>query len=303
MKRLTAIFAIIVVGVSVLYAQYPSIRGNATKAANPTVMVMPDYSSVDSAEEIEELLKSDNATILAVAHIKKLFADNSYPTKDFMASVRNAKTNNLLDKSRGNGNKTVQQLIVENSGADIAVYVRLLEQSNGYLNITVEAQEAKIAQTIAQVVYTADFNNELTREDKVNYKLKSMNDFVTQFEDAFAQMVEEGRTINVRITIVPGCDIDPYTEVGTNGNDLETELREWIVNTAKNGSGDISSSDGLIQMEFKVPVYDDNGRPFQPGRVRSILTKAINALIQPLGAKAKAVLSDGQRINLEIANE
>lgn len=303
MKHLTTMLALFIASTQLLFAQDPSIRGNATKAANPTVMVMPDYSSVDTAEEIEELLKKDNATILAVAHIKKLFAENSYPTKDFMASVRNARTNNLLDKSRGAGNKTVQQLIVENSGADIAVYVRLLEQANGYLNITVEAQEAKIAQTIAQAVYTADFNNELTREDKVNYKLQSMNDFVGQFEDAFAQMVEEGRTVNVRITIVSGCDIDAYTEVGTNGNDLETELREWIANTAKNGNGDITSSDGIIQMEFKVPVYDDNGRPFQPGRVRSILTKAINALIQPLGAKAKPILSDGQRINLEIANE
>ncbi|MBQ0057035.1 MAG: hypothetical protein KBT20_05190 [Bacteroidales bacterium] len=290
-----------------LFAQY-NTQGGGSQAANPTVMVMPDLGSTMTPEKLEAAAQDNEVVVMCLAKIKEIFTSHDYPIKDYVATLRQLRTEGMLSREQG-ASSDLAKMLVENSSTDVVVYFKPMVQrhSDGSLEVSVaiDAQETKVAQTFATKSYSSGkFNT--TDSVRLATRVVGMisNNFFDEFANGFANMVSEGRLLRVKIDFAQGCDIDAYTEVGTNGNDLETELRDWIEQNAFNSNGDLKSSEQYINMEFRVPVYDQStGRPFQIGRMRSILLKSLNAMLQPVGVKAKTVKSDGQIVNFVITNE
>lgn len=307
MKRIFAIVCA-VVAFGTTFAQQFNTSGTGSQAARPTVMVIPDLGSSATAEVLEAASQDNPVVSMGIAKVKEIFTSREFPIRDYVQTIRNLRNEGMLAKEQMAGNN-LAKMLVENSSADVVIYLKPIVQNHpdGTLevSITLDAQESKVGQSFAVKSYTSP---KFKTTDVValtnRVLLEISNKFFDEFQAGFDQMVEEGRLLRVKIDFAQGCDIDAYTEVGTNGNDLETELRDWISANAYNQNGDLKSSDQYINMEFRVPVYDaSTGRPFQIGRMRSILLKSLQGLLQPVGVKAKTLKSDGQIINFLITNE
>lgn len=308
MKRFFAII-LAVLAINAANAQQFNTAGSGSKAARPSVMILPDLGSKWTPEMLEASAQDNPLVSMTMAKVKEIFTSNGYPVKDYIQTLRNLRNEGMLAKDQGAGND-LAKMLVENSSSDIAVYIKPIVQKHagGMLEvaISIDAVETKVSQSFVTKSYTCGkfATTDSIRVATYVIEQKISNNFFDEFQAGFDQMVEEGRLLRVKIDFAQGCDIDAYTEVGTAGNDFETELRDWISANAYNGNGDLKSSEKYINMEIRVPVYDaSTGRPFQIGRMRSIILKHLQTLIQPLGVKAKTVKSEGQIINFLITNE
>lgn len=292
------------------FSQNYDTSGTGSQASQPTVMVMPDVNSKLSGnpENLRSYLESNPMLELCISRVKEAFTLKSYPVRDFAKALSALKTDALLSADQSAATDVAKQ-IVQSSDADICIYVKpkVINHAGGLSEVIVEldAQEAKLSNSFANASFSSD---KFRTSDSIKLASRAMdcisNNFFYQIEEGFHQMVVDGRTMRFKIEFAEGCDIDAYTEVGTNGNDLETELTDWILANAYNKNGRVTgSSDKYINMEMKVPVYEEStGRPFPINRMRGILLRSLRQWLTPLGCKAKTVASRDQVMNFLITN-
>lgn len=276
------------------------------QAAQPTVMVMPDINSKLNAnpEELRNYMESNPLLELCIRRVKESFTTRSYPVRDFAKALAELKTDALLSADKSAATDIAKQ-IAQSSDADICIYVKpqVISHSGGLVEVIIglDAQEAKLSNSFANASFSSD---KFRTSDSIKLATRALdaisNNFFYQIEEGFHQMVVEGRTMRFKIEFAEGCDVDAYTEVGTNGLDLVGELDEWA---GKQGGKVSGSSDKYINLYIKVPVYDTDGSAYPIGRQRSKLQSSLNRWVGTLGCRAKTVLSRDQVINLMISNK
>ena len=277
----------------------------SAQAVQPTVMVMPEVNSEVSKnpEQLRAYLEANPLLELSVSRVKEMFTTRNFPVKDFAKSLSLMKTNAIVSAAKGADNNVLKS-IAESSQADICIYVKPRVINHGSMSevvLVLDAQEAKLGDSFANASFSSDKFQTTDSVKLANRALDAIsNNFFYQIEDGFAQMVKEGRKMSFRIEFEQGCEIDAYTEVGENGIDLTGELDEYA---AKKSGKVTTSSDKLIEMFIRVPVYDEDGSAYPIGRERSRLQSQLNKWLRPLGYKGKTVLSRDQAIHFMISNK
>lgn len=275
------------------------------QAAQPTVMVMPEVNSAlsENPMALRQYLESNKMMELCISRVKEAFTTRSYPVMDFAKALSMLKTDALISADQDAATNTTK-MIAQSSDADICIYVKpqVVQHEGGLCEvvITLDAQEAKLSNSFANASFSSD---KFQTSDSIRLANRALdaisNNFFFQIEEGFHQMVVEGRTMRFKIEFAADCELDAFTEVGDNGNDLVGELDEWAGAQGGKVSG---SSDKYINLYVKVPVYDTDGSPYPIGRQRSKLQRALNTWLKPLGCKARTVLSRDQLINFMISN-
>lgn len=280
------------------YAQTESAtRGTSNNVRQPNVIVVP-YTTAD--QDVRQVLENNQMMLNAISKVKEEFNNRGFNTRDFVTLLQASKRNDIVSATTGAKSDPVKDLVLE-SKADISVTVNIfLNQHEGgvsEVNLVLQAAEAISGESFANASYTSDkfrTNDSLSLTNRALSKIN--DDFFTLVQNGFNMMMETGRNLNVRIELGPNSGLDPYSEMST-GNDLEMELTSWLDNNAYGGNYEINSTDLVIDISMKVPIYDQiTGKPYAINKVRTPLIKFLKDLLASEEHTPKTKLSSGQQI-------
>ena len=255
-------------------------RGSVNNVRQPNVIVVP-YTT--AGQDVRQIIDNNRMMLNALSKVKEEFNVRGFNTRDFIT---------LLQANK--------DLILE-SKADISVTVNVFVNNHAdgssEVNLVLQAAEAISGESFANASYTSDKFRTSDSLSLANRALNKINDdFFTMIQNGFNTMMETGRNLNVRIELGPNSGLDPYSEMST-GNDLEMELTNWLDNNAYGGNYEINSSDMVIDISMKVPIYDQiTGKPYAINKIRTPLIKFLKSLLTSEDHNPKTKFSSGQQI-------
>lgn len=276
-------------------------RGSANNVRQPNVIVVP-YTT--EGQDVRQILDNNRMMLNAISKVKEEFNNRGFNTKDFVTLLQASKRNDIVSATTGAKSDPVKDLVLE-SKADISVTVNVFvnphEGGVAEVNLVLQAAEAISGESFANASYTSDKFRTTDSLSLANRALSKINDdFFTLIQNGFNTMMETGRNLNVRIELGPNSGLDPYSEMST-GNDLEMELTNWLDNYAYGGNYEINSSDMVIDISMKVPIYDQiTGKPYAINKIRTPLVKFLKSLLTSEEHTPKTKFSSGQQIWLVI---
>ena len=272
-------------------------RGSVNNVRQPNVIVVP-YTT--EGQDVRQIIDNNRMMLNALSKVKEEFNVRGFNTRDFITLLQANKRNDIVSATTGAKTDPVKDLILE-SKADISVTVNVFVNNHAdgssEVNLDLHAAEAISGESFANASYTSDKFRTSDSLSLANRALNKINDdFFTMIQNGFNTMMETGRNLNVRIELGPNSGLDPYSEMST-GNDLEMELTNWLDNNAYGGNYEINSSDMVIDISMKVPIYDQiTGKPYAINKIRTPLIKFLKSLLTSEDHNPKTKFSSGQQI-------
>lgn len=272
-------------------------RGSANNVRQPNVIVVP-YTT--EGQDVRQILDNNLMILNAISKVKEEFNNRGFNTKDFITLLKANKNDAFISASKGIENDPVKDVVLA-SKADIEIFVRIsVNQHPGgvaEVNLVLEAAEAISGDSFANSSYTS---GKFRTADSLGLATRALSqiddDFFTLVQNGFNMIMETGRNLKVLIEFGPNCTINAYSET-TTGNDLEIELTNWLDNNAYGGNYEINSSEQVIDISMKVPLYDQiTNKPYAINKLRAPLIKLLNSLIPDY--KVQTTKNTGQQISL-----
>ncbi len=251
----------------------------------PTIMVIP---YVKEGQDIRTIIESDFNMRVAITKVKEAFDSRGFTTYDFTTKLKMALRDDALEIDQ----KTdLKKMVINLSGADIYVEVDtdVPHSTSGKLvRLNLTANDAFTGQALSNVIgesgrfYTDDIGKltEKAVEDCIEKFLNTMN-------EKFGDIVENGRSIRLKIGFDENSEYDMDSEIGSDGDLVADLLEDWIEeNSYKNyyHMQGISSSTMIVD-DFRIPIKDENGRNFKARKIsrklRKYITDVLNMEVKP----------------------
>ena len=264
----------------------------AGQARQPNVIVVPFVDpGPDENDKIKDAVLNDEAVPLALSKIKEQFNLRNFKTIDFMTEFQRVQ-NRAYAASTLNAKNTGLQSYVDGARADIYVTVKISKEdfSSGASSVTLllEAKERETGFSLANASIVSD-RFRASKKELTEYALEGISEnFFNQLKQAFRDMVNNGREVNITVNVDSNCDFDMENDVvGTNDMMLSEER--------VGGNG--------LNVYMRVPVYDpDTGRPRSIKSETGKLRRFISGLLKGKGYTASEKAASGQYIQLLIQN-
>jgi len=244
------------------------VAGQETTPAHtqPTIMVIPftpEGTSLRTAYEYNELVR------VAITKVKEAFDKRGVNTIDLRAKIRQTANTGAIQEDQ---KADLKDEVINNSGADVYVEV---EANANYTNtgnsvtLILTAYDAFSGESYANKVgnspkfYTTNFEKlvEKVADTEVPNLLNTI-------QEKFTDIIDNGRTITVKVGINESSKLKMDTEVDKEGNFLSDIIEEYIVEKSYKGKYHIQ---GMThnQLTFdivKVPLKDESGNNFRVSR-------------------------------------
>lgn len=280
----------------------------AGQARQPNVIVVPFVDpGPDENDKIKDAVLNDEAVPLALSKIKEQFNLRNFKTIDFMTEFQRVQ-NRVYAASTLNAKNTGLQSYVDGARADIYVTVKISKEdfSSGASSVTLllEAKERETGFSLANASIVSD-RFRASKKELTEYALEGISEnFFNQLKQAFRDMVNNGREVNITVNVDSNCDFDMENDVvGTNDMMLSEELDEWVLANAFKGNGEVRGGGNGLNVYMRVPVYDpDTGRPRSIKSETGKLRRFISGLLKGKGYTASEKAASGQYIQLLIQN-
>lgn len=300
------IIAFVLSAISVKGQEFDT-QGVGSQAKQPSVMVVPLVGPEleNDAEKLRAYIEQNPLVGICLSKVKETFNLKGFPTKDFIGALRVNKNRRLLSASKSTSTSIAKSLI-RDSKAEIIVYVdhEVIGTDMKEVLITMSAQEAMTGTSFADATLSSGSYRTNDTIMLANRALATVGtNFFYQIEDGFNQMVEEGRDVSILIEFAEGCEVGPFTRLGSERKTLSRALLDWgRANAYHKSCGDPQSADGIIEMTMKVPVYlDDTGEPYQISLTTDALLTFFDQLLGEQ-AIAEVAAAQGQNIHFIITN-
>lgn len=274
-------------------------RGTENGVKQPNIVVVP-FSK--EGQDIRKIIEDNAMMSLAMSKVKEEFNNRGFITKDFIAMLKALKTDDvMMDDSQ----MDVKARIVQSSKADIQVVTKITvnkrDQGAAEVSLELEAVEVQTANSLANKSF---LSGEFITNDSIRLANRALSmisdDFFGNLQSAFNQMVEEGRELNMSLSFAKDCEMDATSEVGSNGNDLQMEMEEWLSQNAYKGVYGLNGSGKLLDISMQVPLFDqETGNPFNLSRMRTMIKRFLDPLLKVNGCLADVVVR-GQKLNVTI---
>lgn len=274
-------------------------RGTENGVKQPNIVVVP-FSK--EGQDIRKIIEDNAMMSLAMSKVKEEFNNRGFITKDFIAMLKALKTDDvMMDDSQ----MDVKARIVQSSKADIQVVTKITvnkrDQGAAEVSLELEAVEVQTANSLANKSF---LSGEFITNDSIRLANRALSmisdDFFGNLQSAFNQMVEEGRELNMSLSFAKDCEMDATSEVGSNGNDLQMEIEEWLSQNAYKGVYGLNGSGKLLDISMQVPLFDqETGNPFNLSRMRTMIKRFLDPLLKVNGCLADVVVR-GQKLNVTI---
>ncbi len=271
---------------------------------HPTIVVVPyiPAGEDDSFEGMKAYLDSLPALRHAVNAVSSQFSAHGYKTLDFITMESNSRTDDIMME----GTQTdAQTVVIQQLPADIAVRVQAdlaTEGKKGQCSVTVDAVERQTAGKLCSATFSSGQYMTTDATALTDHAVRKIEkQFFNRLEDAFSQMIEQGRGIKLEFLLsetVSDWDFD--TETPATEADFKEELEEWLRRTAQHGVYDMSQhNDKFIAASINIPLWDmERDRSYSIGNFNSALRKFLR---QHLGDAYKAKVSAmGQKLIITI---
>jgi hypothetical protein len=272
----------------------------------PKIMVIP---YVKEGEDLRTVLEADFNKREVIAKIKNGFDQRGFTTKDFVATLKEAKDAKIFNT---NTQSDVRSALVEFSGADIYVEVEYsivktehgaiakvilnghdAATGNGYANITCDSRERYGADngTLVNVAVSTPSPTVGDDPSKRN-QVPCLEDFLNILQAKFTDMVNKGRPVKVDFSVASDAARNFDSKVKTVGDkQLSDVIDEWLAeNSYKNNYHMQGTSPvRLFYDEVRIPVMDKNGHNFTLNKFGQNLTNYLSSK----GITAKRSIKNG----------
>lgn len=280
-------------------AKAQDTRGTGNGVKQPEIVVVP---FTVEGQDVRPVIENNPMMALAISKVKEQFNNRGFITKDFITLLKASKNTSLMMDEAAIDYKA---RIVRESKADIQVITKIAvnKQSNGAAEVVLmlEAVEVQTGNSLANKSYLSGKFITSDSTKLANRALDMINDdFFSNLQSAFNQMVEEGRELAIQIGFSSDCEMDATSEVGSNGNDFQMEVEDWLLNNAFKGVYGVNGSEKLLDVSMQVPLYDQtSGAPFNLSRMRTVLKRFLDPMLASNGCIAKVNVT-GQRLHVII---
>ncbi len=196
----------------------------------PTIMVMP---YVKSDEDYRETVENNSDVRMAISKLNEAFIVNGVETKDLEQTIKNANT--YLAR---NPNVSLEDAILTNCGADVAVYVDINKDKTAEglrISLIMNAIDVSTGRTIASKSETSGRKN--TTADMICGALANVisKDFLKQISTGMAKRIQKGSSLSLKFTISANSTMNMDTEVAGEFLPLSDVLIMWVKKNAKDG--------------------------------------------------------------------
>lgn len=272
------------------------------QAKKPTIMIVPSdvwctqnnymtkYDNQGTEERIPDYkraLQTDPNLLLVIAKINTMMNDRGFPLKNLETVLKD------IDRQRAEDNMTSSKTsgaslaespldIIKNTAkSDIIMQLTYTINTQGpkkYITFILQGLDAYTDKQIAgaqgsgEPSFSAD--PPILLEEAV---LSHLDNFNTQLQAHFDDLLTNGREVIVRIRVFSGSPIDLSQEY--NGKELAEIIDDWMAkNTAK---GRYSNSDGsenfILFEQVRIPLYTETGKAMDTRQFVTELKKFLNA--------------------------
>lgn len=280
------------------YAQ--DTRGTENGVKQPNIVVVP---FTRENEDIRKVIEDNTMISLAMSKVKAAFNERGFITRDFVTLLKALKTDDVLTHGSQSDAKSK---VVQNSKADIEVSTKIsvIHHPDGAAEVSLELQAAEV-NTGSSLANASYLSGKFLTSDTVRLANRALamikDDFFYTLQDAFNQIVENGREMVIQVVLGENCEMDVYSEVGNNGNDLQMEMEDWLAANAYKGVYSVNSSDKVLDISMQVPLYDQTtGNPYSPSRLRGTLVRFLRETLASTGHEPKTRANIGQKIVIAI---
>ncbi len=290
-------------GVALSHAWAPQKQETPKSAINPVIVVVPVVKGGGSFEEMQSLVENDPAVKHAVNKLLATFSTRGYKTRDFMTTLQNSKTDDLL---RQDAQTDVRTMVVQNLPGDIVVNVDVESQSDAAgktssITLALKAVERQTEGVLAAGNFASGRYHVTDKTKLVDDALQKISDsFFSQLDNAFAEMARNGRQMNLEFQLGEGVDWDFACEAPATGDDFMEQTEEWIRANSFQGNYNMGiSTDKFIKASVNVPLWDnEKNRSYRLSNFTSALKRFLKS---QLGDEYKPeVTSMGQRVLITI---
>ena len=258
-----------------------------------TVMVIP-YTGPD--ESTKSAIEKDEVCRTVLGQVNQVFEERGYRTKDYMAIL---KLSNMAPDA-ADLERTENIEAIKNARVDVVIYVeiKLLDLSEGdkQMRLRLQAIDQYSAENYANSIYAestrrrfSDFS-QAAREAQL---VKQLNVYADQLDKKFTDILQNGRTVTIKVSTNPSSQVNLNTLLDGGENDLIGSVEEWVRSKTVKvypPSGDTS----YWLAECKLPVIDEKQRSVTPFSFRSDLRRYLQQLRfsgQPLKVEDQTINS------------
>ena len=243
-----------------------NLQAQETARIQPKIMVIP---FAKKGESLRTVLESDGVQRVAAAKTKEGFDSRGINTIDLRAKLKQVSNTEVLAED---ANNDLKSQLISLSGADIYVEVEAEKKPHYKGNsatVIMTAYDAFTGQSFSNKVATSPSFRTENYGKLVEKAIESIiEDFINTIQVKFDDIVENGRSLVVDISISETADYDFDLELD-DGSFLSEAVEDWIEENAYKNYYHIQGTTGykMIFDDVKVPLTNPkNGKPFRINR-------------------------------------
>ncbi len=268
-----------------------NVFGQNVKQAQPSIVVVPHTKE---GEDIRTVLENDFNKRIAISKVKEAFDKRNFETKDFVQMLKNAENSIKLNSNMKTDIKT---MAIKMSGADIWVDTEVFVQkspSGNSVKVILQAYDTSTSLSLSNK--TGDSGKFYT-DDIAKLSEKAIESciepFLDRMNEAFGDIVENGRPIKIEILIDQDSEHTLNDEIGADGDLISELIEDWLDDNAYKNNYHIQyqTDNEMVIDEFRIPLRDQRGRNYKASKVLRKLRKYAKSL--GLDVK-KGVVSEGK---------
>ena len=302
----------------------PDLFGQAKK---PTLMVVPantwckengymttfdDQGVKTDIPDYERAVNSNSDLMSVIIKVQELMTERGFPVKDLGQSIKSLKQSaaeDMMTSSRTTGSSLAESSLdklLSRAKADIIMEVGWKINSTGPKNsvtYTIRGLDSYTNKPIAAASGTGEpsFSSEIPVliEEAV---IEKMDGFLSQLQNHFNDMAENGREIAIDIRIFNnGSGLTFEEEYG--GEELTDIIDDWMAKNTVNGRYNLSdATETILKFEqVRIPLYRPNGSAMDARQFVAQLRKFLQG--QPYGLTSKILTKGLGRANLVIGEK
>lgn len=241
--------------------------GGQVVTVQPKIMVIP-YTK--EGEDLRTILEQDENKRIAITKIKEGFDSRGFTTVDFVAKLKAAKDNSIFTSDNQTDIKTQ---IIEMSGADVYVQAEVIAekgQSGNSVKLILTGFECSTGNSLSNKIgesgrfYTDDFNKLASKAVE-----SCIDDYLNVMQAKFNDIVNNGKSIIIDISLNPDSEYKMSTEVGGDGLPLSDVIEIWMEENAFKNNYHIQGTTDLKMIfdDVRIPLKDQStGNNYNPNK-------------------------------------
>ena len=229
----------------------------------PTIMVIP---FVKEGDDIRKVIEDDPNKRISISAVKQGFDSRNYTTIDFIGKLKSMSRESAM---AGENQVSIKQLIVENSGADIYVevdYILTESESGSMVEIILQGYDAFSGQSLSNATGRSrifkTYKLGILAEDATK---ECIEDFLNIMIQKFTNIVENGRTVTINITLGAESEYNMDSRVGAKSIPLKFAIRQWLKKKSYKGYYHLqgSTKTNISVDDFRIPIKNEYGENYQ----------------------------------------